>query len=397
MVTSVTATGFKGLSFEQPLERCVLFLGPNGAGKSARAQALTLALLGYIPGSVKTNADILNTFGDGKKLVVGFILGGQLFERGYVLYGESVAQGFKIDGKKVSKDVFTHKLGAAGSPRCIDVAAFMGLSDTKKIDTIFDLYPPATDISKVVGKIENVKERINTLDKNSKSTSGAAAQLVSSRAALVLPAGTMAETIGKIEDIEAQLAQAQEDLQNAELQNAEEAAAAKAVIEERARADKESTIKALVVRAQAVGIAVSTIKRHFNRDNLMDINQIELEGFVVAAEKEAEKAKNPEPAPPAPPALPETKTPAPETKPAQVETSPAKNETIPVQIVTNDIPAGKGVCVGGLYTDDDPNAQAALSITAILEALDMAGCGACAARIVAVRELRKYGQRRVAA
>lgn len=80
MITMITGTNFKGLSFSQPLKRLNLVVAPNGTGKSARTQALTLARMGYIPGQ-KTNQDIFNNFGSNGKLIAGFEYNGFLFER----------------------------------------------------------------------------------------------------------------------------------------------------------------------------------------------------------------------------------------------------------------------------------------------------------------------------
>ena len=71
MITKVTAAGFKGWSGEQDIGDLTLFVGPNGAGKSARSQALQLAVNGGVIGAGKTNDDILSTFGEGDKLIVG--------------------------------------------------------------------------------------------------------------------------------------------------------------------------------------------------------------------------------------------------------------------------------------------------------------------------------------
>ena len=53
-----------------------LFIGPNGAGKTARSQALQLVFNGAIIGAEKTNDDILSTFGEGDKMVVGVEIDG---------------------------------------------------------------------------------------------------------------------------------------------------------------------------------------------------------------------------------------------------------------------------------------------------------------------------------
>ena len=148
MITKVTAKGFKGCDFAQELSGRTIFFGPNGAGKSARSQALQLAVNGGIIGVGKTNDDILSAFGEGDKLVVGVEIDGKyLFERGFVRGASgSVSQGYKAGGVKVSKDYFMKALGESGAPVVLNVADFMGLSDQKKIEALFQLYPPAGDV-----------------------------------------------------------------------------------------------------------------------------------------------------------------------------------------------------------------------------------------------------------
>lgn len=55
---------------EYALKDISYFVGPNGSGKSTALQAIQLALLGYIPGYGKTNADIMKHSNDGKFIEV---------------------------------------------------------------------------------------------------------------------------------------------------------------------------------------------------------------------------------------------------------------------------------------------------------------------------------------
>lgn len=150
MISKIFATDFKGRSFEQPLDRLAIILGPNGSGKSARSQALQLAVMGFIPGGAKTNPEILDAFGSADRLVVGFEAGGYRFERGFGRSGSgTVNQGFRVNGSRASKEFFAQALGQVGAPKVIDISAFLALSDQKKLDAIFDLFPPEGDPLKV--------------------------------------------------------------------------------------------------------------------------------------------------------------------------------------------------------------------------------------------------------
>jgi hypothetical protein len=250
MITMVTAKGFKGCDFAQALSKRTLFVGPNGAGKSARSQALQLAVNGGVIGAGKTNDDILSTFGEGDKLVVGVEIDGKyLFERGFVRGSSgSVSQGYKAGGVKVSKDYFMKALGESGAPVVLNVADFMSLSDQKKIETLFQLYPPAGDISAIQGMIDTAKEKINSLAAKVKTSEQAAARIASSKSQIQVPAGTLAEIDAQIISLEAQLKEAQENLTQIRMEEQKVADALKAKEEadrrEKERIDTEEKTKA---------------------------------------------------------------------------------------------------------------------------------------------------------
>lgn len=323
MITMVTAKGFKGCDFAQALSKRTLFVGPNGAGKSARSQALQLAVNGGVIGAGKTNDDILSTFGEGDKLVVGVEIDGKyLFERGFVRGSSgSVSQGYKAGGVKVSKDYFMKALGESGAPVVLNVADFMALSDQKKIEALFQLYPPIGDISAIQGKIDAAKEKINALAAKVKTSEQAAARIASSKSQIQVPAGTLAEVDAQIISLEAQLKEAQENLTQIRMEEQKAADALKAK-EETDRREKE---------------------------------RIEAE----------EKAK--------------AERPGEMTKKCDALLGAEKAHGI---AVTPGLP--------GPVVRIPPAFCVASSIQAIMNAMDDAGCGTCAAKMIARRELRKY-------
>jgi hypothetical protein len=333
MITQLIGTNIKGLTFAQDIDPLTLFVGANGAGKSARSQALILALMGYIPGSGKTNADILENYGSGDTLIVGVKIKDTLFERGYVRKDGKVSQGFKVGGKAAKEGEFNIMLGAHGAPKAIDIGAFMALSDQKKIDAVFDLYPPETDISKIVQDIDTTKANINNLTARAKSTEDAAARLTTARAAVQLPVGTLADIHSQVVETEANLARVRQDLKDAEAEDLR----LKTIAEEKLKSDK-----ALDVAKEAAALDA--------RRKLLQ----EQAAQMKAAE-------------------------------------PVKDTIIPGPIRT--IGQDAGPFPSPVYEKpverlgiDDP----VLSIKAILDALNSAGCSACVARLVAIRELRKY-------
>jgi DNA repair exonuclease SbcCD ATPase subunit len=222
MITEIMGKDFKGLTFNQAVTKKTLFLGPNGAGKSARTQALTLALLGYIPGSGKTNEDILSSFGSTDVVVVGFKVDGTSFERAWGRVKESVKEGFKLNGVKVGKEAFISAVGEKGTPKVFDLNLFLDLSDQKKINYIMSLYPCGIDLSGVETMIETQKKNILTMEDKARSTEKAAATLNASRAAMSLPAGSLAETTAAIKKAEEDQESAQKELNEIKLRNAQE-------------------------------------------------------------------------------------------------------------------------------------------------------------------------------
>jgi hypothetical protein len=340
MIDQVTAQGFKGLTFTQDLDRLNIILGLNGTGKSARTQALILALLGYIPGSAKKNEDILENYGAGNKLVVGFKIGNDTFERGFVRTEKGVSQGFKVNGKKSSKDVFMHYLGSVGTPSAIDIGAFMELSDQKKIDLVFDLYPPESDIKNIAADIEKAKEKKNLLTQKAEASEAAAARLATSRAAMEMPVGSLAELQAQEKLLNDQLAKAQEDIKEAEIEEAK----LKATADEKARADKE---------------AKDTADKKLT-DDALEASKKKLDSLL---ERESQRAPTDE---------------------AKTSATPFASPGIHI---APELGSGKLT----LFKTE----TVADSIQAILDAINSAGCSGCAARLVAIRELKKY--RRLAA
>lgn len=361
MITQITGTNIKGLSFVQDLDKTTLFIGPNGAGKSARIQALILALMGYIPGAGKQNAEILDNYGDGKEMAVGVSIEGVLFQRKYSRSGDSVSQSYGVGGKKKTKEIFSQSMGEAGRPVAIDIGAFMDLSDQKKIDAVMDLYPPDTDISKIVAEIEAEKTKINTLTAKAKSTEDAAARLTAARATMQMPVGTLADVFSQIQKTEASLSRARQDLKDAEIEAAKEKAAA----EEKARAEKD--LETEKQKAELEG------RRKLLQEQA---EQIKAAADIKAAVNMAETVLNKM---------------VDEVKDAII------NGPIRTLGEGAGLLPGEAKSIPGAYPKaaevvfiQSSSVNLVASIQAILDALNRSGCTACAARLVAIRELRKY-------
>lgn len=336
MITKVYAKGLKGLDFEQPLSRLNLLVGPNGVGKSARADALTLAVLGYVPGVAKKNGEILSTFGCGNKIFVGIETDSKTsFLRRYCRNEEgAVSCDLMLNRRKASREAYAAALAGV---KLFDLGAFLDLSDQRKIDVLFSLFPPASDLGELDGKIEGLKAKQNKLQADIRSLDQTRARLTSARAGIQLPAGTLAEITAKIKEVESKLADAGKSLEAARVEQVRREAEEKAKREAIELTERERT------RIEAEAKAKADSEAYVRHQA-----ELQAEREKTIREMEAKQAATPPP---------------PEKHFSEAQAF---------------------------------NADPAESIRAILETLQRAGCTACAAALVAKRELRKYQQRKVA-
>lgn len=347
MISKIISKGFKGFTGEQEIAERTLFVGPNGAGKTARSQALQLAVNGYVIGGCgKTNDDVLSAFGEGDSLSVGVEIDGKsTFARKLSRAADGkVSQKYYADNAPVSKDLFMRSLGEAGAPVILNVADFMDLSDNKKLETLFSLYPPAGDAAAIQGKINGTKEKINSLAQKIKTTEQAAARIAASKTDIKVPAGTLPEVDAEIKKLEGRLATARNEL--VEIKLAEQKAADELKAKEEAeRKEKE---------------------------------RLEAEARLKA-EDEAKKAEPP-----------------PITDEQVLDSLASKPGPLTQEIDQRFGPEGTGTArlspttIAAQVTDALCSHDARLSIQAIITAIESAGCVACAARLVAKRELKKY-------
>jgi exonuclease SbcC len=330
MISKIFGKGMKGLDFEQPLSQRNLIVGQNGVGKTARSDALRLALLGYIPGVAKKNNEILDTYGASDVLFVGLELPDKThLMRRWSRDGKgSVSENFMLDRRKCTRDQY---MQAIAGIKVLDLSAFMALSDRKKIDHIFALFPPDGDLGELEEKIAELKEKQGGLQGKIQSLlgteriTGTISRLHSARSAMQLPAGTLAETLTQIQTKEKQLQDARNNLQEARI--------------EKARREAEEATK-----AQAEANLAS------ERTKMESEAKLKAESEVYAQhQEELREAK---------------------------EEAPAKTLQTVQHPVLEFVPS--------------PPFDHEASIRSILSAMERTGCGACAAALICKRELAKF-------
>jgi cell pole-organizing protein PopZ len=154
----------------------------------------------------------------------------------------------KIKREQIDKMLFQH-----GDPKIFDLPGFMDLSEQKKIDLIFTLFPPEADLSGIDEKLELLAGEEKTITAELKSIGLVIERMTKERSEIALPAGTMAEIKASITEKEKQLAEAEEAIKEIEAQ--ERADKAKEDAEAKAKAEAER------IKAKAEADAVEALKK----------------------------------------------------------------------------------------------------------------------------------------
>ncbi len=328
-ITKITGAGVKGRTFEQDLSKRTLFVGPNGCGKTSRSIALQLAVLGYVPGAGKQQGGTFDAFAPqgATELWAGIEVDGKLIiERGFTRSKSgTTSKAFKLNRMKAKADDFNSALAKADIA-VMDLSDFVSASDAKKIDWLFHLYSDV-DVAEIEQRLEKQAKTVKDLDRRAKEQTGTVAQLQAAKSNLELPAGTLAEKQAEIVEREKQLAQAQDELKAAQIAEAEE----RAREQERQRAAEE-----------------------------------------------AKKSPTPQ-APAAEPPRPERTTNAPPRR----ESSTPQNQTQAQHPNMFSEPTPPRADVAPAECADPT-----LPLQRVLATLESAGCTACAARLVTLKELR---------
>jgi len=153
---------------------------------------------------------------------------------------KGVTKLYQVDFQRVNEKEYISAMGKAGTPHILDLGLFMGLSDAKKIDELFRLFPPGGDIQTINSNLDAAKKERDRLRSSTSTAEGTLAQLTENRTQMELPAGTLAEVTHDIKTTNAELSLARKNLKDQEVKEAEVKAAAEA----KAKAEKEAEEKA---------------------------------------------------------------------------------------------------------------------------------------------------------
>ena len=242
MIESIRTKGFKGFDINEAVHDKTIYTGKNKSGKSSRSHAIALTILGYIPFAAKTNkkaSDILNDFGVGDSMTTAITCNGVEFERHFSRSREgAVSQRLRVDKKKVAAADYAVALSHAGNPKIVDVNDFMQLSDQKKIDLLFNLFPPDTDMKDIESKIDKAKQTVNELQAKERTLTSVIQRLTASKTEIQLPAGSLPEIRAGIEKLTKQVKDAQDSLKQIEIEEAEAEATRKAELNKLAEIEK---------------------------------------------------------------------------------------------------------------------------------------------------------------
>ena len=248
MINKILARSFKGLSFDQEIDQFTIIVGPNGSGKSARAQALTLSILGYLPqDQVKQPSSIYAIHGGKEEMIVGFEVDGNRFGRRFKPNPDgTVTLDVSYKGKKLAQKEVPRVLIELGDPQICDLKAFNDLTPNKKVEFLLERFPPAGDLQQMDENILKLEEKEKALRADLRGAKSSIERMSMERVGMKLPAGTLAEIQAEIKAKEKDLEEAQEELKRQEIAEREKEAAEKARIKAEEKARREAAELAII-------------------------------------------------------------------------------------------------------------------------------------------------------
>lgn len=236
MLKEISGKGLKGLpDFTQELGPKTLIVGRNGSGKSARSIAAMLLVLGYVPGCDKNLSKIMEAFASAPKLFVAGTINKVHFLRRFMQTESGATQTYMVNRVKATKTTFIEEMAKAGKPNILDLGeTFLNLSDQKKIDYLFSMFPPAEGLAETEDDIDELENALKMKRDKLKSAENVAVDLTKAKASIELPAGTLAEVRGEIQKVKDEIKTVQVEVNEARMRERQ----AKEEADRKAAADK---------------------------------------------------------------------------------------------------------------------------------------------------------------
>ena len=174
MIRGIKMENIKGQNCVQQLSGRDIITGHNGAGKTTRMQALSLAILGYVPGMDKKNSAVFELSSNPEKMSVGLVTDDLEFSRTFT-------RKEKLNNDGTTDTTFSQKIELSPSegestntqkeariktvmgnfPVMLDFNAFISMSDMQQRDFIYSL-SGQTDLWDREYIINRVKEYLLT-------------------------------------------------------------------------------------------------------------------------------------------------------------------------------------------------------------------------------------------
>lgn len=178
-----------------------------------------------------------------------------------------------------------------GDPRIFDLKKFIELSDQEKINFIFSLFPPEGDLGKINEELESIEEAEKALRPKVKAAELTISNLTQAKSDISIPAGTLAEVQKEINDKEAMLAEAREQLKEIEVQEREEKAKADAeakakqreeALKKQAEKEQEKAVEAAKEKGREEGKAEAKTEAQENAQQTEPLKTEEAEALANA-------------------------------------------------------------------------------------------------------------------
>ena len=205
MITKIKTKNFLGPDITEKCSNKMFFSGPNRSGKTTRTNAIHLCLNGFIASAhrvCKKPSDILEQYAENDKLTCSIEIDDKT-EFEYHISKDSkgkVSKRLRVDKKKYSEKEYMQELALSGNPKIIDLSTFIQLSDDKKIDQIFKLYPGDVDIKELNSDISKKTAERDKKQADIKMKESVIKENTKSKGLIELPAGSLSQTKADIED-----------------------------------------------------------------------------------------------------------------------------------------------------------------------------------------------------